>query len=204
MIAYKTKKETKEYRNLFREAFKYVNNELSEYNFFYRLIGSAKRNLVLEKPNLGFDFDYQIIFYETLVGKSSEELKEIKRNFRYALDAFFVSKGYNYGEDSRAAITIKKLNGTSVHHSYDVTILCPSMTDKKKILIMRYEDQEKTIMTLNEMRKSIIYNEKYEQIKGSDKWIELRDKYKRKQEEWNGEKKSFSLLMEVVNEIQIN
>jgi hypothetical protein len=160
--------------------------------------------LVLEKPNKGFDFDYQIVFYKTLVGQNSEDLKTIKREFRDAFDDFFVPKGYKYGEDSRAAITIKKLNGNAIHHSYDITILCPSIEEEDKILIMRYEDQEKTVMTLNEMRNSIIFSQKYNQIKGSNKWKELRDTYKRKQEEWNGEKKSLSLLIEAVNEINLD
>lgn len=203
MINYKSKKETKEYRTLFREAFLYVKDVLVDYKFFYRLIGSSKRNLVLEKPNTGFDFDYQIIFYKTLVGEGSETLIKVKDDFRNAFDDFFVERGYKHGEDSRAAITIKMLEGDKIHHSYDVTLLCPSVEDKNKILIMRYEDQEKTIMTLNEMKKSIIFNDKYKKIKGTDKWRELRDRYKKKQEDWNGEKKSFSLLMEVVNEINV-
>lgn len=204
MIKYKSKKETMEYRKLFGEAYKYVKSTLDNYKFFYRLIGSAKRNLVLEKPNKGFDFDYQIMFYETLVGRRSDELKAIKREFRHAFDNFFVSKGYKNGEDSRTAITIIKLENNQIHHSYDITLLCPSVSNKNEILIMRYADQEKTIMTLNEMRKSIVYNERYKLIKGSEKWSELRIKYKKKQEDWNGEKKSFSLLMETVNEIEID
>lgn len=204
VISYKSKKETNEYRTLFQEAFKYVQNLLVEYKVYYRLIGSAKRNLVLEKPNKGFDFDYQIIFYDTLVGRTSDELIKIKKDFRDAFDNYYVPLGYKYGEDSRAAITIKKLNEDKIHHSYDITILCPSKDNDKKIYIMRYEDQEKLIMSLNEMKKSVIFNDKYIKIKGSDKWAELRDLYKKKQEKWNGEKKSFSILMETVNEIIID
>jgi hypothetical protein len=204
---YVSKNITKEYRELFRQAFNSVRDDITEYSFFYRLIGGAKRNLVIDKPNKGFDFDYQIIFYDSLLGeKTSSELVSIKRKFRDSFDCFFLLHGYQNGEDSRSAITIKKLNEDGkIHHSFDITLLSPSKEySDKHIHIMRYEDGNKTIMTWNQMGKSIIFNEKYNQIKGTDKWHELRERYLDKQKLWNGEKKSFSLLMEVVNEIQID
>ena len=200
-MKYKTKKETKEYRKLFNDAYKHVNSIIEEYNFYFRLIGSAKRNLVLEKPNKGFDFDYQIIFYQSFVGEGSDKLIEVKNKFRNAFDTFFVDKGYEHGEDSTSAITIKKLEINQINHSYDITLMSPN--SEGKLCIFKYLDNDKTKMGLNEMKKSAIFKEKYRKIKGAKKWDELRIEYKNKQEEWNGEKKSFSLLMEVVNDMDL-
>ncbi|QVK21375.1 hypothetical protein KHQ82_03375 [Mycoplasmatota bacterium] len=200
-MEYKKKIDTKEYRTLFFEAYKYVNSVIDDYSFYFRLIGSAKRNLVLDKPNKGFDFDYQIIFYQSLVGEGSDKLIEIKDRFRHAFDDFFVEKGYEYGEDSTSAITIKMLDGDKIYHSYDVTLMTPNSVDK--LCIFKYNDNEKTEMGLNEMRKSAMFKEKYKKIKGAQKWKELRDEYKIRQEEWNGERKSFSILMSVVNDMKL-
>jgi hypothetical protein len=206
-MEYVKKNETTEYRELFKQAFFEVANAVSDLKYYFRLIGGAKRNLVLDKPNKGFDFDYQIIFYKSLLGeKSSSQLIAMKTDFRLAFDRFFLPRGYQHGEDSRSAITIKRLNQDgSIHHSFDITLLSPSKNAEDKHLhILRYEDDKKTKLTWNQMGKSIIFNEKYKKIKGIGKWNELRDRYKEKQEIWNGEKKSFSLLMEVVNEIQLD
>lgn len=202
-----TKAESKPYRDLFREAFSYVSSKVTNHTYYYRLIGGAKRNLVLNKPNKGFDFDYQIIFHHCLLnGQSSKELIALKNSFRQAFDEFFTQLGYQYGEDSRSAITIKKLSDEQqILHSYDITLLSPSAeTIDKHIHIMRYEDPEKKIMTWNQMGKSVIFHTKYRQIKSAQKWNELRALYKSKQEKWNGEKKSFSLLIEAVNEINLD
>lgn len=206
-LKYVPKKETKQYRDLFHEAFDYVKNVIDDYSYHFRLIGSAKRNLVLDKPNKGFDFDYQIIFNSSIIGSlSSDELIELKTRFRLTFDDFFTPKGYEFGEDSRSAITIKYMEtDKKIHHSYDITLLSPSEdSEDKHISIMRYEDQEKKTMTWNEMGKSVIFSEKYKKIRKAQKWAELRLRYKEKQEKWNGEKKSFSLLMEVVNEMEID
>lgn len=201
MMNYKSKKDCKEFKSLYYDAFRYVNEVIDDYSFYFRLIGSAKRNLVIEKPNKGFDFDYQIIFYQSIIGHKSHELIELKERFRDAFDDFFAAKGYKNGEDSKSAITIKKLENNYIHHSYDITLM--SYNSNNVLCIMKYFDSEKTVMGFNEMKKSSMYNEKYKKIKGSKKWAELRDRYLEKQEKHNGEKKSFSLLMEAVNEIKI-
>ncbi|MEC9484612.1 MAG: hypothetical protein UMR38_01895 [Candidatus Izemoplasma sp.] len=200
-MEYKKKKDTKEFRSLFSEAFKYVNSVIDDYSFYFRLIGSAKRNLILDKPNKGFDFDYQIIFYQSLLGEGSNKLIEIKDRFRHAFDDFFIKKGYKNAEDSKSAITIKMLEGDKIHHSYDVTLMTPNKAGR--LCIFKYKDKEKTEMGLNEMKKSAMFKDKYKKIKGAKKWNELRDEYKKRQEEWNGEKKSFSILMEVVNDMKL-
>lgn len=201
MMKYKTKKECKDFKKLFYEAFDYVNAAIDDYNFYFRLIGSARRNLVIDKPNKGFDFDFQLIFYTSIIGLKSSELIALKYRFRNAFDNFFIDKGYNHGEDSTSAITIKKIENTKIHHSYDITLMSNNSNDV--LCIMKYLNKEKSIMGFNEMKKSQTYNDKYKLIKGTEKWAELRGKYLDKQEKHNGEKKSFSLLMEVVNEIEI-
>ncbi|MFW6002316.1 MAG: hypothetical protein ACOCQD_03165 [archaeon] len=200
-MRYKTKNETREYKKRFNSAMEYVQNKIPDLSFYYRLIGSGKRNLVIDKPNKGFDLDYQIIFYHSLSGLKSQELIAIKDRFRKSFDEFFVEKGYKHGEDSTSAITIVKLNGNKIDHSYDITLMSPNANGS--LSIMKYQDSDKTTMGLNEMKKSIEFNKKYNAIKGASKWKELRDKYLEKQKRNNGDKKSFSLLLEVVNDIEL-
>lgn len=200
-MKYKTKKECRVYKTLFNDAFKYVNTQIDDYKFYFKLIGSAKRNLVLDKPNKGFDFDYQIIFFSSLVGEGSDTLIDIKRRFRIAFDDFFVQRGYKNGEDSTSAITIIKIENKVIQHSYDITLMTPNSDGT--LCIFKYNDKEKTRMGLNEMKNSVMFKEKYKKIKGAQKWNKLRVDYKKRQEDWNGEKKSFSILMEVVNDIEL-
>jgi len=193
---YVRKKLLTEYKKLFGEAVKYVRTQVP-YNFYHRLIGSAKRNLVLEHHNKGIDFDYQIIFNQSFKG---EDYQQIKDDFLEAFKEFFVERGYEYAEDSMSAITIKKLNNGKIHHSYDITILSP---EPDVLHIIRYETQQKEIMILKPMKKTYKFRERYKKISGTEMWGSLRDiyKYKKTLNVGSEEKKSFSLLAEATKEV---
>ena len=197
MMNYVDKKKLQPYKDLFNEAMMFVHDKIDEYKYYYRLVGSAKRNLVIEHHNKGFDLDYQIIFYESIQPKSSKELIEIKNRFRNIFNEFFVNKGYNYADDSTSAITIKYPDDSKIINSYDVVLLSP---ENDGFHVFKYQNEEKTIMSLVKVKNSLSFQNNYKKIKGNDMWSLLREKYKYKKNNNTEQKKSFSLLIESVNE----
>ena len=198
MMNYVNKKDLQPYKDLFNEAMMFVHDKIDEYKYYYRLVGSAKRNLVIEHHNKGFDLDYQIIFYESIQPKSSKELIEIKNRFRNIFNDFLVNKGYNYADDSTSAITIKYPDDSKIINSYDVVLLSP---ENDGFYVFKYQNEEKTIMNLVKVKNSLSFQNNYKKIKGSNMWSLLREKYKYKKNNNEKQKKSFSLLIESVNEI---
>lgn len=194
-MEYVPKKDLKPKKDLFNESIKFVRDNLKDYSFSYRLVGSAKRNLVLNHHNKGFDLDYQIIFYYSIQG---QDLKTIKTDFMNTFDDFFVPRGYEHAEDSTSAITIKYLEGEKIDHSYDIVLISP---EDAGLHIIKYKDDGKKELYLAQIKNSNTFNANYKKIKGNDMWADLRKTYKQKKEKNCQEKKSFSLLIESVNEV---
>ncbi len=198
---YVPKIELKEYKILVNNFFRTEKGEklLSKYKCYYRLVGSSKRNLVLndETKNDGFDLDYQLVFYK-YKNMQSNEMIEIKREFRLALDDFLTKSGYSNGEDSTTAITYKKLNGDKVITGYDFVLLMP--LEDNSFAVFKYANQEKRIMQLAQVKNSIDFNHKYKQIKGKE-YTKLRNDYKKAKNNNPQNKRSFSLLVECVNNL---
>jgi hypothetical protein len=192
-MEYVTKKELSPYKEQFNDAIKYIKGKI-DCKYQYRLVGSAKRNLVLRHHNKGFDLDYQIIFNQSIKG---QDYKAIKKEFMGAFNSFFTKCGYKNAEDSTSAITIKKIDESEIHDGYDITLLSP---ESDGLHIIRYIDAKKTEMGLELIKQSSLYQKKYSEIKGTEQWSILREIYKTKKENNNEGKKSFSLLAEAVKE----
>lgn len=200
---FKNSSELKPYKEKFNDAMKSeaISSLHEKYSFFYRLVGSAKRNLVLrdDEKNEGFDLDYQIVFYQNQKGKSSDNYIAIKNDFRTAFDDFFTKQGFKHGDDSTTAITIKKLNDDeTINYSYDVVLLSPN--DDGSYSSFHYENHEKTIMQLAMVKDSKDFQKKYKKVK-KEMWNDVREKYKYKKNNNIQNKKSFSLLVDTINEI---
>lgn len=196
-MRYLTAKELKPYKDRINSLMKTVEvKELfSKYNCFYRLVGSSKRNLVLvDDKNKKFDLDYQIIFRKKIEDTRHESLKKIKDEFRHMIDKILTKSSYKYGEDSRTAITY---NSKETNQSYDFVLLVDYDDVLKSI---HYEDEEKTKLQLCEVKGSKEYASSIKEIKGKKMWNKLREIYKNKKENNKEQKKSFSLLIESVNE----
>jgi len=197
-MEYVSKNDLKPYKRDFNDAMKVVKKSVNNESFYYRLIGSAKRNLVLRHHNKGFDLDYQIIFYTSIMGRSSEDYKNLKRQFIDAFNKYFTTKGYEYAEDSRSAITIKKLENNVIHHGYDVTLIS---TEDDGLYILKYETEQKEELSFKIMKNSKVYQSRYNEVKGTVMWNDLREKYKFKKNNNTENKKSFSLLVEAIKEV---
>lgn len=197
MRDYVKKAELSPFKLLFNEAMVYVHKEISDLKYYHRLVGSAKRNLVIEHHNKGFDLDYQIIFYKSINPKSSKELIDIKKRFRNAFNNFFVNKGYEHGEDSTSAITIKNIDNSKIINSYDIVLISP---EGDGLQIFKYQNDDKTLMNLTQIKNSLIFQHNYNTLKGTKQWMVLREKYKHKKINNNEFKNSFSLLIEALQE----
>ena len=81
-----------------------VQKELRDcYTFQYNPVGSYKRNMITydTKSNIGFDFDIDI------KPNTDAKPKEIKQQFRNALNKHAKNYGFDYPEDSTRVLTIK-------------------------------------------------------------------------------------------------
>ena len=201
-MEYLSKNETKVNRQEFKKIFDKLTKQLgAEWNISYRLVGSAKRNLVLV-GNEGYDLDYHIYLQKSPTLSD----KEIKQKFKSEFDN--IVKTYNLSpcEDSTHVLTTKKIEGTKLIYAYDVAIMKKNKNDEYLIL-----KNEKTDNNGNgpyhfvEVPKASDFANKYNMISGTEQWKKLRSVYKTKKESQqslskDSRKHSFSLLIEAVNE----
>ena len=123
-MEYVSKKEVKPWRAMFHKWMKNIRTKVKEkgITFTYRLVGSAKRNLVIRHHNQGFDCDYQIF-----IQRNSKALspKEIKLLFKSVIDEVGVVDCFEPCENSTSSLTIKMVDKSQskVRVGYDVVIL---------------------------------------------------------------------------------
>ncbi|MDD4123786.1 MAG: hypothetical protein PHD50_02830 [Bacilli bacterium] len=202
-MEYLSRNDTKPNRQEFKEIFDKLSEKLGEeWNISYKLVGSARRNLVLV-GNEGYDLDYHIYLQKS----PNLEEKKIKLKFKDILDTIVKSYDLKPCEDSTHVLTIKKLDGDKLVYSYDIAIMKKNKNEEYLIL-----KNDKTNEEGNgpyhyvEVFKSLDFKNKYKKIFGNEQWTNLRSIYKGKKESQQGiskdlRKHSFSLLIETVNEI---
>lgn len=195
---YVSKKTIKPYRDYFRQLMDKIRPSIKKegISFTYKLVGSAKRNLVIEHHNKGFDCDYQIFISKN---RCDLDAKAIKKLFIEKIDEY-KSKEYHYCEDSTSAITLKKVNvdEAKIEFSYDIVILKEA---KGNIFIIRRKNDNYHFESLPDMKEHFINLKK---IKGNEMWKKLRKiYYEKKMKHLNSkdDKKSFQILNEAVNEV---
>ena len=204
-MEYVSKKEVKPWRSMFHKWMENIRKKVKKegITYTYRLAGSAKRNLVIRHHNRGFDCDYQIF-----IQRNSNNLspKDIKLLFKSVIDEVCVPDCFNACENSTSSLTIKMTSKTEskVMVGYDVVIL---QEDKGGIKILRCQNKGTSKETfifelLPDMTNS---SANLAKIKGKNQWDKLREKYYNKKTNYCGEKKSFQLLNEAINEVlQLN
>ena len=201
-MEYLSKNATKVNRQEFKKIFDKLSKNLGDnWSINYRLVGSAKRNLVLV-GNEGYDLDYHIYLQKS----PSLSDHDIKVKFKTELDKIVKTYNLTPCEDSTHVLTTKKLDGTKLIYAYDVAIMRKNKNDEYLIL-----KNEKTDNNGNgpyhfvEVPKASDFANKYNTISGTEQWKKLRSIYKRKKESQQNlskdlRKHSFSLLIEAVNE----
>ena len=200
-MEYVSKKEVKPWRAMFHKWMKNIRTKLKEKGiiFTYRLVGSTKRNLVIRHHNKGFDCDYQIFIQRN---KNSLSPKEIKLLFKSVIDEVCVADGFEPCENSTSSLTIKMVDKaqSKVRVGYDVVIL--QETDEGlKILRCQNKGTKKESFVLELLPDMTNMSAKLAKIKGKKQCDKLRERYYNKKTNYNGEKKSFQLLNEAINEV---
>jgi len=200
-MEYVSKKEVKPWRAMFHKWMKNIRTKLKEkgITFTYRLVGSAKRNLVIRHQNKGFDCDYQIFIQRN---NNNLSPKDIKLLFKSVMDEVCVADGFETCENSTSSLTIKMVNKSQskVRVGYDVVIL--QETDEGlKILRCQNKGTKKESFVFELLPDMSNMSAKLAKIKGKNQWNKLRELYYNKKINYNGEKKSFQLLNEAINEV---
>ena len=200
-MEYVSKKEVKPWRAMFHKWMKNIRTKLKEkgITFTYRLVGSAKRNLVIRHHNKGFDCDYQIFIQRN---NNNLSPKDIKLLFKSVMDEVCVVDCFEPCENSTSSLTIKMVDKaqSNVRVGYDVVIL--QETDEGlKILRCQNKGTKKESFVLELLPDMTNMSAKLAKIKGKNQWNKLRELYYNKKINYNGEKKSFQLLNEAINEV---
>ena len=200
-MEYVSKKEVKPWRAMFHRWMKNIRTKVKErgITFTYRLVGSAKRNLVIRHHNKGFDCDYQIFIQRN---KNSLSPKEIKLLFKSVIDEVCVADGFEPCENSTSSLTIKMVDKSQskVRVGYDIVML--QETDEGlKILRCQNKGTKKESFVFKLLPDMTNMSAKLAKIKGKNQWNKLRELYYNKKINYNSEKKSFQLLNEAINEV---
>lgn len=165
--------------------------------FNTNMVGSARRNLVYQKSDSKWDIDWQIYINPNIMeGLDENEIRN-----------WFFEKFKKYGKtkfsikNSTSAITLNlRDDDIDRFQSFDVAIL---KRNKKtyKTLILKMDKNNNDIVIWNEVSKYSEILKRWKEIKGSEQWTELRNKYLSKKCSNFDSKKSLALLIESLNEI---
>ena len=191
-MEYVSKKEVKPWRAMFHKWMENIRTKMKEkgITFTYRLVGSAKRNLVIRHHNKGFDCDYQVF-----IQRNNDNLspKDIKFLFKSVIDEVCASDGFEPCENSTSSLTIKMLDKSQskVRVGYDIVML--QETDEGlKILRCQNKGTKKESFVFELLPDMTNMSAKLAKIKGKNQWNKLRELYYNKKINYNGEKNLFS------------
>lgn len=196
-MEYISKKTIKDSRckQIFTDTFRKVQKEIKKegLTFSFNLVGSAKRNMIVDYPDKPFDCDYQLFLQKN---KQNLSAKQIKQKL---IDCFnkYLPDNFCYCKDSTTAITTKC--GAKIPFSYDIVII-DANTDIPQII--RRQNQN---YTWNKLPNEKGYPKNLTQIDGPEMWENLRERYLDKKEaqyhnKYPTQKKSFQILNEAINE----
>ncbi len=194
--------EIKEYTDIFNKEFRTIQKELKKkkgLTFSYKLVGSAKRRLVIRHHNKGFDCDYQLFLQRN---KQNLSPKEIKQLLIDEFDKRMPKHGFDKCENKTKAIKIKKkvTKENKIIFSYDIVIMKDCYITPKII-----QESEPDTYVWNDVSDYSTWAEDYGKIKGANMWDDLRNRYyDKKIQKDNGtnyvDRKSFQILHEAVKE----
>ena len=204
---YVSKKEIKEYKHDFEIAIESVRKDLkSEYEKSCNsmLVGSARRNLVVQKGESHWDVDYQFLFTSPVYDDENKikpyELKNfIKEEFQDIL-------GEDYSvKMSKSVITIclKDDEGNHAIKSFDIALIRES--DNKILRGKNNDSSSKDYVRWEELPNPSSIYERRREIKGQDMWKKFREIFiKKKCENMDKEKEeqkpTYSLYVETIKE----
>lgn len=199
-MEYLSKKKVQTYKDEISEIIEALKDELGdEWYFYYYLVGSGRRNMVLES-NEGFDLDYHLMLKKW---PSNLDAEGIKMAMMEALDEVTPDHLSN-SKDSTHVITIKCVENGILKYSYDLAIM--KKGNSSQILKNEKDDGSNGPYHFVPVPDSSSFFERFSLVKGSEMWRDLRDFYKEEKIEQHKEKKedriySFSLLQSATNRV---
>ena len=177
-------------------------SSLKEYfTFQFELIGSGSLNILTKNGENGeYDLDYNLIIQKDKQGLIDNP-KRIKDLFMKAFNEANPTLGFKSPENSTSVITSKLIYDDRLHFSFDVAIMCEGYDgDYLKIKYNRSND----LYYWNQVKDSSGYKTKIKALKSMNLWVEAKERYLEKKNMYlkrNEEKASFSILLEVLKEM---
>ena len=170
----------------------------------FSLVGSGKRNLILQNGNEAVDLDYNL---EITRCEDYEDCRYIKECVRKTFNKVLKMNNLPACEDSKSALTTKKFyfENNPISFSIDVAIVCRNQKDNYCRLI-----HEKTGFInfdryyWNEIPNSKAIKRKVQEIKSVGLWLDVRERYKNIKNNYlryNDNHPSFTCYVEAVNNV---
>ena len=196
-----------QYRNQLRETCESIIKNVQKsflrnyFTFQFKLIGSGETKLITQNGENGeFDLDYNLILQKDKQNLISNP-KRIKELFIQAFNDANQGLGFKPANNSTSVITSKLVLNNKLHFSFDVAIICEGNNGNFYKLIY---DKNTGRYLWNELKSSRNYEEKIYILKQKHLWAQVKELYLNKKNMYlkrGEEKKSFSILLETINEI---
>ena len=177
-------------------------SSLREYfTFQFELIGSGSLNILTKNGETGeYDLDYNLIIQKDKQGLIDNP-KKIKDLFMKAFNEANPTLGFKSPENSTSVITSKLIYDNRLHFSFDVAIMCEGYNGD--YLKLKY-NKISGLYYWNQVKDSRGYKTKIKLLKSNNLWVEAKGRYLEKKNIYlkkNEEKASFSILLEVLKEM---
>lgn len=177
----------------------------NDFTFQFCFVGSVEHNMVTYDPksNIGYDFDVDL---HVNVDRCNLSPKEIKMEWKNALDKVAYWYGYGYAEDSTRVLTIKVKDRqhSKILHSCDFAIVNDYVDEdgNERQEYIHFNKRQKTYSWQEQPQGYYLLPEKEEWVKDNGYWQEVRDLYlDKKNRNNNPHKKSRSIYAETIHEI---
>ncbi|MBQ9899676.1 MAG: hypothetical protein IJM36_00940 [Acholeplasmatales bacterium] len=197
MYVYLKGKITKQLREYVEDIIKAVQKEIKPiFTFDCKLIGSGSSSLITINPKQpSYDLDYNIILQKDKKGllNNPRKIKELFFNkFKECGNGFI-----DVIENSKSVITCKTTKSFDLYFSFDIAIM---YEENDGFLYKIIFDKPKQAYYWNKVKNSNQFEQKFLILKRSGYFQEIKELYLNKKNTINN-KSSFSLLIEVVNEL---
>lgn len=190
------KKELEELINL-------VQDELRDdyFTFSFTYVGSTHRKMITRdvKGNIGYDFDVNIHVNDDDENFSPEEIRRILKK---AFDRHGRVFGYDFCEDSKRVLTIKRKDilGSRILSSCDFAIVYDCDDGRQQYI--HFNKKQKSYEWKYLPMSNTKLEERAEYLKNNNCWDDVRELYiYKKNLNDNPDKRSRSLYAETINEI---
>ena len=198
-IKYVPKKEVKIYKKDIHELLNDIKSKLvsdGQPSFNVGIVGSAKRNLILQRGSSPYDVDFQLYLSNEEVDASYR--RDIIEKLRSSTNETWVFESKSSVITGRQYEDINKKEQIS---SFDIALI-KGKTDETKMRAQWIEKDKKFVW--NETNNSATVFIRRKDIIGNEMWIYLRKQYLDLREaQWNKDKNdkkpSYSLYVEAIN-----